>query len=150
MPVVTTDGYSFHFNDRICTFPGLNVQIQELLNNVSEAHADLGAQDDDRIADWSGKVAGVRAGLFTDIVFVWFNGWRGKFPDQGGPATVNGIVEGGSMAAFLGDVPDPAAPTQFPLAPASFVSPTVSQSISGVILGIDEIKSNVAALLSLL
>lgn len=150
MAVVTTDGYSFNFNDRICTFPGLSVSIQELLNNVSEVHAELVAQDDDRIADWSGKVAGVRSGLLTDIVFVWFNRWRGKFPDQGGPDFVNGVVEGGAMAAFLGDVPAPAAPTQFPLAPAAFVAPTVSQSISGVIMGIDEVRTNLAALLSLL
>ncbi len=150
MPVVTTDGYSFNFNDRICTFPSLAVQIQEILNNVAEAHDALVAQDDDDIAEWFGKVPGIRAGLLSDIIFVWKNGWLGKFPDQGGPDNVNGIVDGGAMGAFLGDVVDPDEPTQFPLAPATFVSPSVSQSLSGVILNIDELRSNVAALLSLL
>lgn len=143
MPVVTADGYSFNFNDRVCTFPTLAVDVQELLNNTSEATAALIAQDDDLIADWFGKVPGIRTGLLSEIIFVWLNGWRGKFPDQGGPSFVNGVVTGGSMAAFLGDTISPTEPTQFPLAPADFVSFGISQSIAGVILDIEDIRKAV-------
>lgn len=117
----------FDFPAKIITIPAPDVtlDLQFLINSIRDAEDDLSpGMSYPKIADAFGK-QDLGGGVTVGITVVLLDGWRIKFEDRPGPATISTTVSGGNFVGEAG---------ANPIAPATFVQVTVAQSTSASII----------------
>jgi hypothetical protein len=133
---------NFHFDpiNRIITVlaPDTEITVQELINAIRDWEDDH--LEWDKVADATGKDY-LGAGLYTAITVRLLN-WRLKFQDRDQPTAC--IVRGGNLLAV-----DEYGNYMYPIAPATDVTVTISQSTAASLLAewkqtdIDLVKTQV-------
>jgi hypothetical protein len=114
---------------KIATLPtadGLTITIQNLYNQFIDFQDELGNLDLNRMIQAAGK-DDLGGGSFTVITVTLLDGWRLAFEAAVSP--VQALVSGGNLVGV-----DAAGDPQFPIAPTTNVSVTISQATTGAIL----------------
>jgi hypothetical protein len=118
---------NFHFDpiNRIITVlaPDTEVTVQELINAIRDWEDDH--LEWDKVAEASGKET-IAPGLYTAITVKLLN-WRLKFEDRAEPTAC--LVRGGNLLAV-----DAQGNYMYPIAPASNVTVTITQSTAAALL----------------
>ena len=124
MPDVQDLRFVFHHDTAIIEVlaPTLTVFLQELVDVIAFHRAQPDFIDDSEIAKSEGKIPipGIGNSL---IVMTMLDGWRIQFEDRLGPGFVQAEISAGVIVVDGGGNP---------IAPASFVSVSISQAVSGV------------------
>jgi len=105
--------------------PDVNLDLQFLLNSIREAEDDITpGMSYPKIADAYGK-QDLGGGVLVGITVVLLDGWRVKFADRPGTATVSCSVSGGNFVGEAG---------ANPIAPSEYTQVTTQQSSSATII----------------
>lgn len=107
--------------------PDTEVTIQQLINAVRDWEDEPCNMEVTKVADASGKDV-LGGGLAVGITLKLLN-WKVKFEDRSGPDWVDCDVTGGNLLAV-----DANGNLMSPIEPASYVTITVSKSVSAVLL----------------
>ena len=117
--------------------PDTEVTIQQLINAIRDWEDELVNLEVAKVADATGK-ENLGGGLAVGITLKLLN-WKVKFADRSGPSYVDCGVSGGNLVAV-----DASGDPMNPIAPAAYVTVTVSKAVSAAIVqdaDIDAIKA---------
>src|SRR3990167_2026519 len=103
------------------------ITLQEIYDTIHDAMADIRNLSQPKIAAASGQDS-IGLGLATGLTVRLINGWRVKAADRIGPTVVKINVDGGNLITEDANGPDP----NDPLAPAAYVSYSLSKAVSAV------------------
>jgi len=119
---------SFDYVDKLINVStDVEVTVQELLNAIRVFEASVQGIDEDQIASAAGK-EDLGGGTKVGITLTLLNGWRVKFEDRAGPDWIVCNISGGNLVSVDSD-----NVSQFPIAPAPYVTATLTASASATL-----------------
>jgi len=113
--------------------PATEVTIQELINAIREWEDEQSSMGYTHVVEGSGKEdlgGGVKVGITLKLL-----NWKLKFADRGGPNWTTCNVRGGNLVAIDGN-----GDSMFPIAPASYVTVSLTSSSSATLQELEDIQ----------
>lgn len=135
--------FDFNFDTQIMELQiaYVTITLQEIYDSAHDASANLNHMDSKIVARASGQ-NDLGGGLKTGLTVELLNGWRLKAADRGGPSFVRVSITGGNFITAAANGPDP----HDPLAPADYVTYSLSIAVSAVISEIEDVRSKVTTI----